>query len=361
MKKWLACLFLLSLFSVSASFAEDIWIKEVWQQVNQEIDCDGLLLIIDARVLQPQDNTSVQEYKLERLSNDFMINKGKQIDWSQLGCDTFHGTWRPPTKSFPEYCYVTDDTIFPTCFIGMLCTLNVQNFDPDYIYDSNETFSYDVSQIAISGLTEDQVREYAENVASACGYQLGNILRVHRGDQPDMVHDSISAVNAKEGALHSPDLNKVEEYLFVDAIYPVYFNGLRLYSGDYMSTADLIEIPNMNMRIAVTSGHGIAFVNSVMLDPATLEATSKEQPILSEQEAINCIVKKYSNIFLPGIKQITVHQIALEYVPMTGDISASKGFSLYPAWVARITIETDSHEAITTYEAYHAVTGKPLF
>ena len=51
----------------------------------------------------------------------------------------------------------------------------------------------------------------------------------------------------------------------------------------------------------------------------------------------------------------------LEYVPMTGDVSASNGFSLYPAWVVKYTLEQESGEQITTYQAYHAVTGQPLF
>ena len=117
----------------------------------------------------------------------------------------------------------------------------------------------------------------------------------------------------------------------------------------------------MNLRLAVTAGHGIALIDSALLDPMALQATSEARPVLSEAEAIQRIAARYAGGAQPGVKQATVHQLALEYVPMTGEISASKGYDLYPAWVARMTWETDTQETITTYDAYHAVTGEPLF
>lgn len=362
MRKAILFLLLMSLCSASVGFAENVWVDEDWQQVKQEIDCDGLKLVIDARVLQIQEDTMAQEYHLERLSSDFMISKGQQIDWLQLGCDTSNkGSWRMPTETFPEYAFMTKDRIYPTCLIGRLCHLSVYNIDPDYIYETNDLFTNNIDKIGMEELTDEQVRTYAENVASACGYQLGDMIRIHQIDQTDLVRESIEAVIRERTYQYSIDPEKADEYLFVDAYYPVYVNGLRLYSGDYCGTADQLEVVNMNLRMAVTSGHGIALIESVLLDPATMQATSEAQPVMNEQEAIQCIANKFSNMILPGWKQITVHQLALEYVPITGDISASKGFSLYPAWVAQFSIETDTNETMTTYGAYHAITGRPLF
>lgn len=360
MKKFILFLLAMILYCTSMGLAEGVWVEEEWSHVSQKIDCDGLGLVIDARILQIPENTMAQEYHLERLSNDFVISKGQQIDWLQLGCDTSNGSWRKPTDAWPEYDFTTKDVIFPTCSIAVYNLLLVHNLNPEYIYETQADLFLDtVNQIGIEGLTKKQFMAYAEAVASACDYQLGNILRIHRVDQPNMIRESIEAANKKPGSKLDPE--KAEEYAFVDAYFPIYFNGLRLYSGDYQGTVDLLEVPNMNLRLAATSGHGIVLINSAILDPAALQAIGDPQLVLTEQEAIQCIADKYSNMIMPGVDQIFVHQMALEYVPITGDVSARKGYTLYPAWVARISFETDTHETITTYEAFHAVTGRPLF
>lgn len=359
-KKALLWLLLLSLCGASAGFAEGVWVEEDWHRVRERVDCGGVPLVIDARVLRIQENATVREYHLERLSDDFVISKGQEIDWLHLGCDTSNGSWRKPTDAWPEYDFTTKDVIFPTCSIAAYNLLLVHNLNPEYLYETQADLFLDtVDQIGIEGLTEEQFMAYAEAVASACDYQLGNILRIHRVDQPDRLRKSIEAANKKTGSKLDPE--KAEEYAFVDAYFPIYFNGLRLYSGDYTSSVDHMEVPNMNLRLAATAGHGIALIVSAILDPATLQATGEAQPVLSEQEILRRIAERYAGGALPGVRQVTVHQLALEYVPMTRDVSARKGYDLYPAWVARMTWETDTQETITTYEAYHAVTGERLF
>lgn len=106
------------------------------------------------------------------------------------------------------------------------------------------------------------------------------------------------------------------------------------------------------MRMAVTAQHGIAMVDSVLFDPAAFQPLGGAQSALGAEQAIR---------FLPGVRQIAIHQMALEYVAMTGDVSASQGYTLYPAWVVRYTREMEHGEPFSFYEAYHAVTGQPLF
>lgn len=358
MKRFIVVL-CLALFC-SCAAAESVWVDETWQHISRELDCDGLPLVIDARILQVPEGTTAQEYHTEHLSNAFVIEKGNQIDWSLLGCDTSHGRWRYPSKEFPEY-FFCDDDIFPTCGIFTLCSLHVQNINPDYILYMSGNYSDEIDFSPINGLTEETVKAYAENVASACGCQFGNAIKIFRGDQADSVRSCIEMLIEKNGAEYHPDPEKAEEYLFFDVYYPVYFHGLRLYSGEYTGTASGIEIPNLNMRMAVTAGHGLAMVNSVLFDPASFQPLGNAQPVLDAEQAIRCIQNKYENLFLPGVRQITVHQMALEYVAMTGDVSASHGYTLYPAWVIRYTREMEQGEPFSFYEAYHAVTGQPLF
>ena len=62
------------------------------------------------------------------------------------------------------------------------------------------------------------------------------------------------------------------------------------------------------------------------------------------------------------MKSVTVQSMALEYVTITGDWASEKPYTLYPAWVARISIEYEEYDnPYMFYEAYDAVTGKPLF
>ena len=147
----------------------------------------------------------------------------------------------------------------------------------------------------------------------------------------------------------------------MDVLFPVYFQGLRLYSGDYQGTEEGLEIVNLNMRIMVTRDHGIIQADSVLFDPATFLPSTEPQRILSAEEALKRICDHYAGMYLPGVKQVTIHQLALEYVAITGDMSGSSGYTVYPTWVAKYTIESESGEAITTTQGVHALTGEMLF
>ena len=360
MKRVLLFFLLFSLCSTTAAFAENVWMDEGWQQVYREMDCDGLPMIVNARVLKVPEGTTAREYHTKRLSDEFMVEKGQKIDWSLLNCNTSQGKWRYPTSMWPEYQFNGDD-IYPLCSISALCSMLVNTRNSDYLTRMSGTYPDETDMSPIGNLTEEQVNAYAEQVAAACGCQLGKPIRVFRGDQVEDVRKNIEACIRQTGTHYNPNPAEAEEYRFFDVWYPVYFQGLRLYSGEYISTAEGIEIPNMNMRLGVTTGHGLILAQCVVFDPFTFVAEGPAQHILSVEDAIECFREKYANMFLPGVRQITVSQIAMEYVAMTGDVSATKGYTLYPAWVAQYTMEMDDGDAVSSYEAYHAVTGRPLF
>lgn len=123
-----------------------------------------------------------------------------------------------------------------------------------------------------------------------------------------------------------------------------------------------LEVPNMNMRMIVTPGYGISAVESMLFSGSQLKAITGCKPAMNADEAIHCIEEKYANMFFPGVKSVTVQSMALEYVTITGDWASEKPYTLYPAWVAQISIaDEESDDPYITYEAYDAVTGKPLF
>ena len=213
----------------------------------------------------------------------------------------------------------------------------------------------------IGTLTEAEIRKWAEKIAAICGNQLGEPIAVFRGDQVEDIRASMERRLEQEGLRYALDPADAEEYLFMDVLFPVYFQGLRLYSGEYQGTEDGLEIVNLNMRIMVTRDHGIIQADSVLFDPATFLPSTEPQRILSAEEALKRICDHYASMYLPGVKQVAIHQLALEYVAITGDMSGSSGYTVYPTWVAKGTIESESGESITTTQGVHALTGEMLF
>ena len=56
--------------------------------MQQEADCGGARMVVDAQVMVPAEGAMVQSYRLGRLSSDFVQKRGQEIDWSSIGCDT---------------------------------------------------------------------------------------------------------------------------------------------------------------------------------------------------------------------------------------------------------------------------------
>lgn len=122
------------LLRCSRSCREGVWVDETWREVKRQVDCDGLPLVIDARVLQVAEDAMGQEYHTQALSNAWMEEKMKAVDWSQLGCDTSSGSWRQPTNDWPEYKYINGERIFPTFGVLAGNRFLFQKCDCEYAY-----------------------------------------------------------------------------------------------------------------------------------------------------------------------------------------------------------------------------------
>ena len=361
MKKFGALIVCICFCVAAVAAAEGVWVDETWREVKRQVDCDGLPLVIDARVLQVAEDAMGQEYHTQALSNAWMEEKMKAVDWSQLGCDTSSGSWRQPTNDWPEYKYINGESIFPTFGVLAGNRFLFQKCDCEYAYWLSGAYPEQVDLSPIGTLTEAEIRKWAEKIAAICGNQLGEPIAVFRGDQVEDIRASMERRLEQEGLRYALDPADAEEYLFMDVLFPVYFQGLRLYSGEYQGTEDGLEIVNLNMRIMVTRDHGIIQADSVLFDPATFLPSTEPQRLLCAEEALKRICDHYASMYLPGVKQVTIHQLALEYVAITGDMSGSRGYTVYPTWVAKYTIESESGESITTTQGVHALTGEMLF
>lgn len=349
----------------SYAFADgNVWIEETWEQIDSEIDCDGLPLLIHAKVLKVPENMEVCEYRLEKLSSEGVVEKGRQIDWAGLDCDVSSGKWELPTKSEPVYSFASESTLFPLCHLYQFCNVNLLNLDPYYMYEnsSHEDYIDDPNQFEINGVSREEIIRNAEQVATEFGFQLGNVLRVNKCDDPETISERIRLYTNRMGWSETYYPKEAAEYAFTDLTFPVYYKGLRLFSGWWTSLENNLEVPNMNMEMVVTPGYGISKVECMLFADNELQAITEPKPAMSVEEAIQCIAAKYTNMFFQDVKSVTVQSLTLEYVTITGDWASDKPYTLYPAWIAQTSVEWyDESDPYTYYEAYDAVTGRPLF
>ncbi len=369
MKKTFILLLCLLLFSHALADGS-LWVDETWIRIDRELDCDGLPLFVHARVLSVPEGTKACRYHLDKLSDDFMIRKGEQIDWADLGCNTDSGTWRLPSREWPEYVFVSDIGMFPCFFLDPAYLLHVANMDPQ-VYRGHLNIHY-VNMESTDELDETVLKQMitdAEKVAIACDYQLGMPLRICTRKDAEALTETLNSLFVTPGnetveISATNDQPITDDRSFTSLVFPVYYNGLRLYSGDHTESPDSsLQSPGMNLTITVTK-QGILDISSVLVDTAKLKAVTDQQSVMTAEEALRCIENRYSSMFLAGCRSVSVHELALEYVPVTADISSGNGLTLYPAWVAQMSsdwVDESLPYELMYYEAYDAISGKPLF
>ncbi len=366
MRKAMLVLFMILVCVTSAYADSGAWVEESWGQIDRETDCNGFPLSIHAKVLNVPDGMEACEYHLDKLSDDDLVEKGQQINWPALGLDMSHGKWRMPDKIGHDYAFVSMPDVYPACTLFSYLQFVMKNRRQLYLSPYTVRKYINSDDAEIKDISKEQIKAYAETVATECGFQLGNILRVYKCDDAETVREYMIA-EAKDCEKETDiDLETAKEYTFTDVIYPVYFNGLRLYSGERTGTQDEREILNMNMRMAVTAGHGILAVEGPIIDQDHLKAVTEKKPVISAEEALRRMEAKYSKDHHPQLKSVTVQELALEYVLVPTDPSAEKGYTVYPAWVAQtyeIWWDDESNELQDWigYEAYDARTGEEIF
>ena len=369
MKKALILL-LIFVFCLSTAYAEDsIWVKETWGQIDREVDCNGHPLLIHAKILEIPEKMEACQYFLDNPSYNFLIEKGDQIDWAALGCDTSNGKWRKPTKSDPEYEFRSELGFYPSCFVSACCDLQVRNYDLEYMNISWGKDGSNIDDIEVKGVSRETIIKYAETIARACGYQLGDAFRVYKQDDEKQLQENLmEAAEARGEKGASFDLKTAAGYAYTYVFYPIYYNGLRLYSGEGLGLENKREISSMKMQMAVTADHGIASIESALFDPDTLKAVTEPQPVISVEKILHRIEDRYAVSEDSSLEKVTVQKLTLEYVPISGPIFSEGGYTLYPAWVAKMLYETHDDpewgteaDEFIIYEAYDAVTGEVIF
>ncbi len=359
MKRIIACLTLILVFFSSACADSSVWVEESWSRIDREVDCNGHPLLIHAKVLEIPDGLEVCQYHLDYLNMDYMAEKAEQIDWAALDFDTTVGSWN---RKGDTYSFLPDKGFYPHCHLYSICDIQLTNTDNEYIYEAGTTHSVDVDHIEIEGLSREKIMEKAEEAAAALGIRLGDVLRVNKFEDTQKIYESMNEIVTAHGTVEPIAPEEAAGYAFTDVVFPVYINGMRFFSGTWSCMGMKTDIPNMYFQLVVSPGHGILQIESALIDPKRLKAITEPQPVISVEEVLNRIEKKYAEEDWENKKSATVQTVALEYAPVTNDITSGKGYTVHPAWVARISEDiTVFDEPYTYYTGYDAVTGELLF
>ena len=353
----LTCLLVLIFTTIlfDQAYADTIWVDESWHHLSQTLDCDGFQLVVDADVLDVSENTSAQEYHVASISNEFIRKRMKEIDWSKLGCGTQQLTWYPDDGylgfSSGEGLSHSNGSICIPGLFGVSLVLDYSLYAK--IYDGYEDF--DNSYEPLGSLTYQDMAVYAQDVAGTCGFQLGKPVRSQRFTDVKGICEAFEKVRLSI----APEV--AEGYQFINLFYPVYYHGLRLYSERMPAAGGDKQIILMGLWLAISRDHGLVHIQGPMLDWEQFKPQGQPQRILTEEEILQCVQRHYSNMLLTRLERIRIHSMAVEYVPITGDVEIVDSYTLYPVWVLKITYENDNGTKFTNNIGFHAVNGNPLF
>ena len=226
-----------------------------------------------------------------------------------------------------------------------------------------------VNQSPLSQFSFDAVEAYAVTTAQQLGFRLGSLRRMTRWDAETIraywtfdVTEYVGELeySADYSGRDAPfDLSEpLEDIEFYEVFYPVYYQGLRLYSGVSPALPGEAIIEDLSLHI-MYDVQGISLLKYPVF--GGFKKTGKEAALIDARDAIALLRNTYANMFLPGVKQITLQSVSMDYTPFTGDLLAKKGYTLYPMWNMRCVMEYEDGTRSLTYNGFHAATGKQIY
>ena len=345
MKKRFSIILAVLLCFACAASAESVWVEEEWQHVYREIDCDGLPMIIDADVLRVPEDMMVQEYHMDLLSSSYCRTKVSEIDWESLGFPTENMEWHVDfgydgfNAQYSVYLFRNGEI-----FAGKRNTIYNR-----IAVNNREMYEQDWRDLPhVPFAAADQ---WAEKVAEELGLKIGRACRGKRMDA--------AAISDKLKNNPAYDEKEIAAAEYFDIYYPVYYNGMRLYSDECPGLPGETQLLEMPLHLKVTAD-GLVYMRAPHIEGTLTPKGKQKQPLTAEQ-AIEALASTYSDMYLPDIASMTVSEIAFEYCAMTGDRSPYKGYTLYPVWRVRSVITYQGGEQSMKYNGFHAITGKQLY
>lgn len=360
MKLIATMLFLLLVFSICPAVAETVWADESWDHVERTLDCDGLPMIVDANVLMIQPGTTVREYKTEKLSNSYAKRIVRSIDWKAFGVIESDGRY----INDAGYYYSGGDVGFGAY---PFFELFVRYDDAPYT-DNVVGYRYDLDQSDLLNLSWQNIMHQAELVATQLNMQIGQPLYMRRLESfllsaQAMYKDHWEEI--RNTSFRPPYSSKVytdeelDNIKTIEVFMPAYYNGMRLYSGTSVGSPGETFIPLTSFALRMHHEGWIVSMSCPLFN--TWTPRGKESSLLSFDEALQRLQETYANMYLPGVSGIYVHEAALEYTLMSADQTARKGFTVYPTWVFRISLQYGEDAGSMNYVGIHAISGEKIY
>lgn len=354
----LSCLVLVvcAMLSFPWAYAENIWVDESWHHLSQTMALDGEELVFDAEVLDVPANAEAREYYALPITDDFIRRRMQEIDWEKLGCGMQNPTWYPDPPGYlgfgtEEGGLRSNGSISRP---GSIVASSASEYSL-YVKINNGYEDFDNSCEPLGSLSYQDMTACAEGVAAACGFKLGKPVRSQRFTDVKGIYEAFETV-------HSPiSPEAAEGYQFITLFYPVYFQGLRLFSGRMPPASGNTQIIPMELWLTISRDHGPVHIQGPLLDAARFTPMGQPQRVLTEEELIECVKRYYENMPFQKTARILVHTMTLEYVPITVDSEIVENYTLYPVWVLEVTYEHKDGAKFTVNIGFHAATGQPLF
>lgn len=361
MKKLIATMLTMFLcLSIFPAVSETCWVDESWGHVEIMLDCDGLPMIINADVLAIQPNITVQEYKTGKISNSYAEKLVREIDWEEIGVYASGGKYVSDTG----YYYTGSDVDFG---VYPFFELFIRHNDSPYT-DNVVDYQYNLDHSDLLGLAWQDIIEQAKLTATHLNIQVGQPRYMRRlesflhsakalyGDHWDDIRNLYLCPPYASKQYTDEELDYIKT---IEIFMPAYYNGMRLFSGTSVDLPGEAFIPLTSFAFRMHHEGWIVSMSCPIFDSWT--PISEESLPLTFDEALHCLQETYADMYLPGVSGIVVHEAALEYTLMAADQTARKGFTVYPTWVFRISLQYGEDSSSMDYIGIHAITGKKIF
>lgn len=339
-------------------------IAETLIDVDVVMNCDGIPMQVSGAFLTNNPEVQWCEYKSKKLSKNETRTLYQSIDWKSLDCDMAHAVLMENAPGTTSSCFADGRVLEGGFGVVPFCEVYVQNkgdiAESPYRYIlSPRTTAFDTRPMGL--VSWDDAINRAMNIASKLDMTIGNPVAMKRCDD-------FLAVGRASGepidqyrtqwfpTATDEELNDIKT---LEIIYPVYWQGKRLYSGETQSQSGESFVLSCPFRLALHhTGRIISLHAPTFGQWKSFGKSGAAMPLTDALEKLRAI---YADMYMPGVSTIKVTSGDMCYVPIAGDARASKGFHIYPCYVFSVEMIFDDGTCFDNDVGIHVLTGRQVF
>lgn len=157
---------------------------------------------------------------------------------------------------------------------------------------------------------------------------------------------------------------KEDEFYYM--FFPIELNGIPCDTIGYTDQASTLPIRGSEIEVIISkNGVELCKTNGTVYQKIN-RLNNELLPIISMDQAINIVKKKYDDIIL--INQIRITEIAIVYTPILTDVSIDSktgavdydGVNLIPTWLFKTESNDSEKRKFITYVRINAITGDEI-